>query len=117
MPEHDLERYAREEAATPPVPPTPPPHRPEPWYYGFLERNVKRFRVCGIILCVLLAVGYSVGTVLMAVERPIVLLWLPVLLLGFSLSILGVDLMAPLVLLAVDAARNVRAMRQKMEER
>jgi hypothetical protein len=121
MPDDDLERFAREEAATPPTPPTPPPHRqdlrPEPWFYRFPERYAELFRVLGIILCVLVFGGYAVLTLVLSVERPVVLLWLPVLVLGFLLSVVWVNLVAALVLLAVDAARNLRAMRQKMEQR
>jgi hypothetical protein len=121
MPEDDLERYAREEAAAPPAPPNLPGHhrdmRPEPWFYRFPERYAELFRVLGIILCVLIFGGYAVITLVLSAERPVVLLWLPVLVLGFLLSVVWVNIVAALVLLAVDAARNLRAMRQKMEQR
>ncbi len=122
----------REAAAPPAVPPEAGPLAPahevpegaeaerEPWYYRFLERYAKVALVLGAVLCVLgfawlvvaalLAAGQGgaglVGALLAA------LFGVPALL----LTLLVLVLQLALVLLAVDAARNLRALRRQQDK-
>jgi hypothetical protein len=94
----------------------------EPWYYGFLARYAKVGLVLGAVVCLLTFVLFVVAGPLWAaaarggagvVEA---LLGVVVGVLALGLAILALVLQTALVLLAVDAARNLRALRRQRDK-
>jgi hypothetical protein len=92
----------------------------EPWYYGFLDRYAKFGLALGAAVCVLGFVWFAVATLLGAVLANGAGLGRVVLAVLFGLLVLVLALLAlvfqvALILLAVDAARNLRAVRRKLD--
>ncbi|HZY87989.1 MAG TPA: DUF4339 domain-containing protein [Gemmataceae bacterium] len=93
----------------------------EPWYYGFLERYAKVGLVLGAVVCLLTFVLFVVSGPLWAaaarggaglVEA---LLGVVVGVLALGLALLALALQTAFVLLAVDAARHLRALRRRRD--
>jgi hypothetical protein len=92
----------------------------EPWYYGFLDRYAKFGLALGGAVCVFGFVGFAVLTVLGAVQAGGAGLGAAVLTVLFGLLVLLLALLAlaflvALLRLAVDAARNLRALRRQLD--
>jgi hypothetical protein len=87
----------------------------EPWYYGFLERYAKVGLVLGAVVCLLAFVWLVVSGVLWAAAGVAGALGVVVGVLGLGLALLALVLQTAFVLLAVDAARSLRALRRKVE--
>jgi hypothetical protein len=87
----------------------------EPWYYGFLDRYAKFGLALGAAVCVLGFVCFAVATLLGAARGDGAGLGSAVLAVLFGLLVLFLALLAlvfqmALIRLAVDAARNLRAL-------
>jgi hypothetical protein len=93
----------------------------EPWYYGFLERYAKVGLVLGVVVCLLAFAWVAVsGALWVAAARggagvAQALLGVVVGVLGLGLALLALVLQTAFVLLIVDAARNLRALRRQRE--
>jgi hypothetical protein len=97
--------------------------RPEPWYYGFLEKYATVAMWLGILACGLGFLAFVVGAVLFASRTHdvtavlVVVVALVLGLLGFGLAVLALLFQAALILLAVDAARHLRSLEGKLHRR
>jgi hypothetical protein len=95
---------------------------PEPWYYGFLEKYAKTFMWLFIGLCVLGFLGGAFITLTIGLNLArqfglIGILWMIYGFLGglvmFAFALLAILFLVASILLAVDAARNLRAINRK----
>jgi hypothetical protein len=99
------------------------PPRPEPWYYGFLEKYATVAMWLGILACGLGFLAFVLGAVLFAIwfnNVAAVLGVVAALVLGllvFGLAVLAILFQAALILLAVDAARHLRSIEAKVHRR
>jgi hypothetical protein len=90
----------------------------EPWYYGFIDGYTKIFLILGLAVGgvgALILLGTSLLALTQAQGAIGILLGVLTLLaglLGIALWVLGLAFTASLFLLAVDAARNLRALRK-----
>jgi hypothetical protein len=97
--------------------------RPEPWYYGFLEKYATVAMWLGILACGMGFLAFVVETVLRASRAPdvaAVLRAVVALVLGllvFGLAVLTLLFQAALILLAVDAGRHLRSLEAKIHRR
>jgi hypothetical protein len=111
---------AEEEAPALPAPEEGPYVEREPWYYGFLDRYAKFVLGLGGAVCVLGFVWFTVTSLLAASQANGPGVGGAVLAVLFGLLVLVVTLLAlafqvALIRLAVDAARNLRALRRKLD--
>ena len=85
---------------------------PEPWYYGFLVIYARWAMGIGLVVCALICLsGFIIATLaLSSGELAGIVYGLSVMALG-AFGIIPVLLASAPILLAVDAARNLRAMR------
>lgn len=97
---------------------------PDPWYYGFLETYARVFLWLGISACVLSFLGFVAPvihhTFTEATSTPafvLALVWVLAAVLAFGLLILTILFWTALVLLAVDAARNLRSLNRRASRR
>jgi hypothetical protein len=103
-----------------PLPPPPQTYAaPEPWFYSFLERYAHLLMWVGVATVMLGAAVLLMTAIIYGATRGgnyvatcLVLLWGGAVL---FLVLLGLLVMVAFILLAVDAARNLRALRQHQE--
>jgi hypothetical protein len=90
---------------------------PEPWYYSFIAKYATVWMWLGIISVLLVFALWIAATGMVAERDSRFYALVPVLAIGALLAILSIVFTAALFLLAVDAARKLRSMDQKMDER
>jgi hypothetical protein len=91
-------------------------YAPEPWYYGFIAKYATVWMWLGILAISLVFLFSVVATIRAAEISAAVLAFLPVYLAFAVLGILSVIFLAALYLLAVDAARKLRSIDQKLDD-
>lgn len=95
----------------PPVPKPNPAMPPEPWFYGFLDGYAKLCVGLAVVQFLLVLCGAVIGILTTMSENQRIPLVAGTVVLVSLAWMLGIILVSCPILLAVDAARNLRAMR------
>lgn len=128
----DLPAEPEPDPAPEPAPPPPAPAPVEtmprglpaslPWFYGFIDTYTRVAMIAGIAVATLVFIVH-LGLSILAFfgthsPNPIVAVTaILAALIGFAFTILGILLMAALMFLLLDMAKNLREMRQTIQER
>ena len=99
-----------------------PAPRPVPWFYGFIDTYTRVAMIAGIAvatLALIVHLGLSI-LALFGTNNPSPLIAATMILtalIGYAFTILGILLIAALMFLLLDMAKNLREMRRTIQER